>query len=380
MLPKTHANPDLVAGESHRPHWNEPENRRHGFHNLHRIARYGQIYRAGSVLQLETAADLAIARRDDVARHCASPWFSAMVVARGSQLLFERHAADFPRDQPHSIMSISKTVMMLEIGRLWAAGKLGLEEKLGDILPWAGAGYARASVQDVLNMNVLNDYSEDYADPLCRVFEHEAATGMRLGGGPEMSSQQFMATIGLAPGASDCVNRTGVCMYRSANTDMLGAVAEVRGGRPLTAMLADLTDAAGYAGALHMACDRTGFAFVNGGISLTARDLARHGLLIARQGLGVNGQQVGSPEFIAHSDRRRPPARPARPSALFQPDQYQWPLAGSRRLWWAIHAGRHANRHGGSIPVGIGKRGRLRRRLLPANHRHAGGGVLRMRA
>ena len=301
MLPKTHANPDLVAGESHRPHWNEPENRRHGFHNLHRIARYGQSYRAGSVLQLETAADLAIARRDDVARHCASPWFSAMVVARGSQLLFERHAADFPRDQPHSIMSISKTVMMLEIGRLWAAGKLGLEEKLGDILPWAGAGYARASVQDVLNMNVLNDYSEDYADPLCRVFEHEAATGMRLGGGPEMSSQQFMATIGLAPGASDCVNRTGVCMYRSANTDMLGAVAEVRGGRPLTAMLADLTDAAGYAGALHMACDRTGFAFVNGGISLTARDLARHGLLIARQGLGVNGQQVGSPEFIART-------------------------------------------------------------------------------
>ena len=177
MLPKTHANPDLVAGESHRPHWNEPENRRHGFHNLHRIARYGQSYRAGSVLQLETAADLAIARRDDVARHCASPWFSAMVVARGKQVLFERHAADFPRDQPHSIMSISKTVMMLEIGRLWAAGKLGLEEKLGDILPWAGAGYAAASVQDVLNMNVLNDYSEDYADPLCRVFEHEAATG-----------------------------------------------------------------------------------------------------------------------------------------------------------------------------------------------------------
>ena len=84
MLPKTHANPDLVAGESHRPHWNEPENRRHGFHNLHRIARYGQSYRAGSVLQLETAADLAIARRDDVARHCASPWFSAMVVARAA--------------------------------------------------------------------------------------------------------------------------------------------------------------------------------------------------------------------------------------------------------------------------------------------------------
>ena len=109
------------------------------------------------MLQLETAADLAIARRGDVARHCANPWFSAIVVARGSQLLFERHAADFPRDQPHSIMSISKTVMMLEIERLWAAG-------------------------------------------------------MRLGGGPEICSQQFMATIGLAPGACDCVNRTGVCM------------------------------------------------------------------------------------------------------------------------------------------------------------------------
>ena len=150
-------------------------------------------------------------------------------------------------------------------------------------------------------MNVLNDYSEDYADPLCRVFEHEAATGMRLDGGPEMTSQQFMATIGLAQGAVDCVNRTGVCMYRSANTDMLGAVAEVRGGRGLGAMLADLADAAGFEGQLHMACDRTGFAFVNGGISLTARDLARHGLLIARQGVGVNGVAVGSADFIART-------------------------------------------------------------------------------
>ncbi|OYU20294.1 MAG: hypothetical protein CFE34_00930 [Rhodobacteraceae bacterium PARR1] len=34
---------------------------------------------------------------------------------------------------------------------------------------------------------------------------------------------------------------------------------------------------------------------------LTARDLARYGLLLARRGLGVDGRQVGDPAFIGET-------------------------------------------------------------------------------
>jgi len=294
-----HPNPDLAVGADARPRWNSAPHRRHGFHNLHRISRYVQSYRAGSVHDLALSADLSIPQRADVAHLTASPWFSAMVIARGNRVLYERYAPDFAPDQPHSVQSITKTLMNLVIGQLAAQGKLALSETVADCLPWIGPGFATATLQDVMNMNVVHDYDEDYANPAASVFLHEAATGMRLppAGTPEPTNQQFLATIGLGPKATDTINRSGTYLYRSANTDVLAAVAEARGGRPMGAWLADIADAAGMAGALHMATDRTGFPFMNGGMCVTARDLARYALLLARRGEGVAGQ-IGDPAFF----------------------------------------------------------------------------------
>ena len=294
-----HPNPDLAVGADARPRWNSAPHRRHGFHNLHRISRYVQSYRAGSVHDLALSADLSIPQRADVAHLTANPWFSAMVIARGNRVLYERYAPDFAPDQPHSVQSITKTLMNLVIGQLAAQGKLALSETVADCLPWIGPGFATATLQDVMNMNVVHDYDEDYANPAASVFLHEAATGMRLppAGTPEPTNQQFLATIGLGPEATDTINRSGTYLYRSANTDVLAAVAEARGGRPMGAWLADIADAAGMAGALHMATDRTGFPFMNGGMCVTARDLARYALLLARRGEGVAGQ-IGDPAFF----------------------------------------------------------------------------------
>jgi CubicO group peptidase (beta-lactamase class C family) len=293
-------NPDLAVGPDQKPRWNSAATRRHGFHNLHRLARYVQSYRAGTVLEFRHDTDLGIAGRADVAALTALPFFSAMAVGRGDRLLFERYAPDFGPNQPHSIMSISKTAMTLIAGQLVAEGLLDPEARVDSYLPWTGPGYAAARVQDVLNMNVENDYVEDYADPLCQAFLHEAATGLRLPGpgAGEITSKAFLASVGLAPGRADCVNRTGFYMYRSANTDILSAIAETVGG-PLSARLAAIADAAGLEGSLHVATDRSGFPSLSGGICLTARDLLRYGLLLARQGAGVSGQRVGDAGFFA---------------------------------------------------------------------------------
>ena len=311
-MPLTHPNPDLLVGADARPRWNSAPFRRHGFHNLHRLSRYVQSFRAGSVLDLRRATDPAIAQRADLARACALPWFSAMVVAEGGRILFERYAPDFPEDQPHSIMSISKTVMNLVTGMLRDAGKLDLERTAGSYLPWLGAGYAGACVQDIADMNLRNAYDEDYLNPEAMVFHHEAATGMRLpaefgrtGADPsgtgadaaEQDGKSFLAAIGLQPGTTDTRNPTRFCMYRSANTDVLAALAEEVSGRRMTDYLADLADAVGVEGAVHAAGDRKGFPLMNGGLCLTARDLARYGLLIARRGAGVGKAGAGARQF-----------------------------------------------------------------------------------
>ena len=298
MPPRSHPNPDLLVGDSRQPRWNSAPFRRHGFHNLHRVTRYAQSYRAAQVLDLRLSADLSIPLRDDVRRLTALPWFSGMAVTEGNRLLYESYAPDFGPDRPHSIMSISKMSTNLITGRLWEDGKLSLDETIGAILPWIGAGYRDATLQDVLNMNVKNGYDEDYSNPDTTAFLHEAASGMRLPSGPEPTNRDFIASIGLAPGAKDLVNDSGSYLYKSANTDVLAFAAEARGGRALGHWMADLADAAGVEGALHVATDRTGFPLLNGGICLTARDLCRYGAVFARMGQGVDGRAFGSAEFI----------------------------------------------------------------------------------
>ncbi|OYU20293.1 MAG: hypothetical protein CFE34_00925 [Rhodobacteraceae bacterium PARR1] len=194
-----------------------------------------QAFRSSTVLDLSLAADLSIAQRSDVAQLTATPWFSAMVIDRGNRVLYERYAPDFRSDQPHSVQSITKTLMNLTIGQLAAEKRLSLAETVGDCLPWIGPGFHSATLQDVMNMNVVHDYDEDYLNPHASCFLHEAAAGMRLPKGAEITNKEFLATENLSPGAGDTINRSGTSLYRSANTDVLAAVAEARGVRPMAA-------------------------------------------------------------------------------------------------------------------------------------------------
>ncbi len=92
-------------------------------------------------MDLRLSADLSIASRADVVHHTSTPWFSAMAVIEGNRLLYERYAADFGPNRPHSIMSISKMTTNLLIGRLLEEGKVSLDDVIGGILPWIGEGY-----------------------------------------------------------------------------------------------------------------------------------------------------------------------------------------------------------------------------------------------
>jgi CubicO group peptidase (beta-lactamase class C family) len=292
----THSNPDLTVIVDNKANWNLPDHRRHGFHNLHCIARYGTSFRAARVMTLTKRIDLRIGEMDSVRQLTSRSEFSAMAVLRGSYILYERYAPDFGPDRPHSIQSINKMMLNLIIGRLVEEGRVELGRKVGEYLPWIGSGYAGATVQRVLNMDVANDYTEDYTDSRSTVFQHEEAMGWRLPADPahEQSMQSFLAGIT----STDTTNRSGKSMYKSANTDVLAMLAEKASGQPMRAFLANIADAAGLEGSLYTTTDREGFPTADGGTCLTARDLARFGAIFVRRGRGVDGRQTGSAGFI----------------------------------------------------------------------------------
>ncbi len=221
-----------------------------------------------------------------------------MAVVKGQRLLFEKYAPDFAPDQLHAIQSITKLTANLIVGQLVAEGKIGLHKTVSDYLPEIGSGYAEATIQQVLHMDVQNDYSEDYSDPKSTAFENEVAVGWRLpaDGMPEPTAKEFLCSIKAT--AETLENHSDLALYKTGNTDVLGWIAERICGRPLRAWILDIVEATGIEETWNMQTDREGFALLGGGASLTARDLARFGQLLCRQGAGVNGRQIGSPEFI----------------------------------------------------------------------------------
>lgn len=309
QLPYSIPNPDLAILTDNKPRWSTPDYRRKGFQNLHQMIRWGMTLRSDQVLTLSKDVDARIGAREDVRKLTETRYFSAMVVARGQSVLFEKYAPDFGPDRPHTIMSISKTVMNLIIGELVAAGKIVLNAKVSSYIPEMGSGYADATVQQVLNMDLENEYSEDYTDPYTSSFLHETVIGWRLPEDGSRPATQMEFLAGLK--SDDITNQTGAANYKSANTDVLAWLAEVVSGKPMRDWLTEIVEAAGLEGSMHMSTDRNGFPIVDGGGCLTARDLARHALLFVRRGQGVAGRQVGCPDFIEKSRKNPGPLMPA---------------------------------------------------------------------
>jgi CubicO group peptidase (beta-lactamase class C family) len=110
----------------------------------------------------------------------------------------------------------------------------------------------------------------------------EIAMGWRLPppGEHEFGVRDFAA--GLVPTARQTAGHD--TLYASPNTDMLGWVIERASGRKLAEHVGDIVEAAGLAGSFHISADCEGVPVLSGGGVMTARDLARYGLLLGRSG------------------------------------------------------------------------------------------------
>ena len=290
------ANQDLSLVNDYLEHWNTPPYRRYGFHHLHQIVRYACSFRSSRVLTLKSAPESAIAKLTSVRDLTSHPAFSALVVLRGNELLHEQYASDFATDQPHSIMSITKTFTHLMVGACIDQDLIDVEKTVADYLPEIGSGYAGARIQDVLDMNIVNEYSEDYADSSTMALTHNAAMGWRLPspGEADICNRDFLCTIE----SDDLANSSGLVNYKSANTDVLDWIVERVSKKSLQTLLLEIVEAAGLEHTFYMSTDRAGVPNTNGGACMTARDLARYGLIFARKGRGIANETVGSYQLM----------------------------------------------------------------------------------
>ena len=295
-------NPNLVVKNDNKPEWYLPETRRNGYRNLHKINRYGLLYRSDYVLTLKENYKLEVDKLSSVKKMINHKYFCSLIVGRGQDILYEKYASDFSKSTPQTIMSITKMLVNLFIGELVEKNKIDLQKNVSDYLPNIGSGYAKAKIQDVLDMNIQNSYSEDYTDPYTSSYLHEPVCGWRLPEDPsyKIGQEEFLNSIHAIEGES-LQNKSELSQYKSANTDVLGVIIEKISGKKLKDWLLETVEAAGFEDAMYMGTDRNSMPWISGGGCLISRDFLRFGLLFSRKGLGVENRKVGSEKFLTET-------------------------------------------------------------------------------
>ena len=295
----TELNPNLVIVRDNKAKWYLPETRRDGYRNLHKINRYGLLFRSDLVLKLTTNFNKDIGKKTSVKKMTNHKYFCSLLVGKNQEILYEKYASDFSKSQPQTIMSITKMFINLFIGELLEKKMIDLNNNISHYLPNIGTGYASAKIQDVLNMNIDNSYSEDYTDPYTSSYLHEFVIGWRLPKNlKDIETQDRYLNKIEAKKDKDLFNNSEFSHYKSANTDVLGLLVEKISGKPLRDWLLSAVEAAGFEDALYMGTDRNYTPWIAGGGCLISRDFLRYGLLFSRKGHGVENRKVGSASFI----------------------------------------------------------------------------------
>jgi CubicO group peptidase (beta-lactamase class C family) len=278
-----------ATGRVSAENWDTGENRRYALHNFQKVVRYTLGVRPTTIRKLKKSQDLSIGDLPEVNYLTSSTSFSGIVIIKGDTIVYEKYAPDFGPDQQHSCQSSTKTINNLLVGKLVTEGKLDLSKKIKSFYPDMGSGYAEATVQQVLDMDVVNDYTEGYGDPDSPIRSHESVSGWRpfredLGD----DLRAYLKTI-----ESKNITNDGKYQYKSTNTDVVGMIIEAAADRPLHELVREVMVAAGFENTGYISTDGLGVPATMGGFILTTRDFARYGMLLRDGGKGVNGKMVG---------------------------------------------------------------------------------------
>lgn len=265
-----------LVGSTGRGRWDVPGHRRAGLRQLHRLNRYGLSLRAPRVRPLTENIAPGIREEAQIAEHLNHPSFVGLIALQGDNVRFEAYAHDFDARQVHSIQSISKMVVNLLAARCVGSDRLDLQRNIIHYLPCIGSGYAKASVQRLLDMNVVNNYVEDYTNPSSDVGRLECAHGWRIDPDScEQTMREYLVSIG-GRAQSDA---HGDIQYKTANTDIAAWICEGVMQYPLRSSLLELVELAGMEHTVYVSTDRDGVPFLGGGLHMTLRDLVRLGRL-----------------------------------------------------------------------------------------------------
>lgn len=316
--------PGAPEGEPSLETWQEGPHNRWAFSHLGELVPSAVVSRDPSpapttaTVRLGTLATLL----PDLSTRLGASYTDAFLVLQGSEVIAEYYRAGFTANDRHLLMSVSKSLCGTVVGALVHEGRIDTARPVTAYVPeLAGGAYDGPSVQNVLDMTVPVDYREEYVDPASEAQTHDRSAGWRpRRAGDPADTYEFLTRLrGGGP--------VGRFQYCSANTDVLAWIIErVTGMRYADALSLYLWSKLEADHDAVITVDAAGFGAANGGVSCTARDLARVGRMMLDGGVAPGGRIVSESwvrSVFAGGD----------PEAM---DQSQMPGGSYTRQWWCL--------------------------------------------
>ncbi len=212
----------------------------------------------------------------------AETYTDAYVICHRGEVVAQWYGTAGGPDHRHAIMSITKSVVGCVAGTLTADELLDPDRPVTDYVPeLAGSGYAGARVRDLLDMRTGVAFREAYFDPTSEIRSVAGWLGWQTPPAAARPGGLYGFLGALTAGGP----HGGAFVYRSADSDALGWVCERAGGAPMDVLIRDrIWRPMGAESDALMLCDVHRTPVHDGGLAVTALDLARFGQLLADGG------------------------------------------------------------------------------------------------
>lgn len=298
-----HGAPPPIADRATLENWRTAPFNRWAFHHVRELIASAPIRRGDTVWALPrkprrieriTFQDRE-GKSHQLGRALAQSFTDGFIALANGHIVAERYEHGMRADDPHILMSISKSLTSALAGILAARGVLDPAAAVTHYVPeLRDTAYAGASVQHLLDMRVASDFAEDYEASSGIMIEYRAATGWNPTPSGEAPGdlRSFLSRIG-AQG-----EHGGPFKYTSPNTDLLGWVIERAAGARLSDLMGrELWAPMGAEFDASITLDRLGAPRTAGGICVCLRDLARVGQMMLQHGF-ANERQVLPAEWV----------------------------------------------------------------------------------
>jgi CubicO group peptidase (beta-lactamase class C family) len=265
-----------------------------------------------------------------MARTATDGW----AVAHRGALVAEEYLDGLQAQTRHLLFSVSKSLVAAVVGALHEAGAIELDAGVTKYVPaLANCGYDGATVRHLLDMRSGIAFSDNYLHPTAEVHVLDQAMGWapRSGPGTPASLRDFLQTLQRKSAHG------GPFQYRSCETDVLGWICEVTGGKRMPELMSELLwSRIGAQRDATIAVDADGTGFFDGGINATLTDMIRFGSLFLHDGVSLTGEQVVPAAWIADTLDGGPDSRQAFADS---PDDNQMPGGMYRNQVWFPYPG-----------------------------------------